>query len=266
MPTSSANPAGGPADPGPFQPSRFDLAPRHLPRLRYRTHPVRGERGPGEWHPERRRPAPGSLHRRIRPGLPLPDIADPRAPRITGHLFNLYVDDIWAGVFRGARAAACAAPHDPARSWSTGEPTPSGSWTSRPSPTRSCSPSSSTRSWATPTPDGSRGTIIRLQLRRAGRGPRHENSRIRVIDISDLAHPSLAAVWTSGTRAIEHNGYVVGDKLYVSHYEHGMTILDVYDADGPPADRFFRHVPFRTTTPRSTARGASIRSCRAERS
>ena len=41
------------------------------------------------------------------------DISDPRAPRITGHLFNSYVHDIWAGVFRGARAAACAAPHDP---------------------------------------------------------------------------------------------------------------------------------------------------------
>jgi choice-of-anchor B domain-containing protein len=70
-----------------------------------------------------------------------------------------------------------------------------------------------------------------------------ENSRIRVLDISDLAHPTLAAVWTSGTRAIEHNGYVVGDKLYVSHYEHGMSVLDVTTPTAPRQTGFFDTFP-----------------------
>jgi choice-of-anchor B domain-containing protein len=32
------------------------------------------------------------------------------------------------------------------------------------------------------------------------------------------------------TKAIEHNGYVVGEKLYVAHYTRGLII---YDASNP---------------------------------
>jgi hypothetical protein len=68
-------------------------------------------------------------------------------------------------------------------------------------------------------------------------------SRIRVLDISDFAHPTLAAVWTSSTDAIEHNGYVVGDRLYVSYYEHGMMVLDVTQPTSPREIGFFDTFP-----------------------
>ena len=49
-----------------------------------------------------------------------------------------------------------------------------------------------------------------------------------MIDIRDLAFPTVAAVFTSSTLAIEHNGYVLSETaLYVSHYERGVTILDI---------------------------------------
>ena len=68
-------------------------------------------------------------------------------------------------------------------------------------------------------------------------------SSIRVIDISDLAHPTLAAVWSSTTDAIEHNGYVVGDKLYVAYYERGIAVLDVTQPTSPREIGFFDTFP-----------------------
>jgi len=67
----------------------------------------------------------------------------------------------------------------------------------------------------------------------------HEN----VIDISDFVHPKVAAIWTSPTEAIEHNGYVVGDRLYVSYYTRGIEILDVREPTSPREIGFFDTFP-----------------------
>lgn len=52
-------------------------------------------------------------------------------------------------------------------------------------------------------------------------------TRILSIDIKDFRTPKIGATWEGTTNAIEHNGYVLGEKLYVSSYARGLLILDV---------------------------------------
>jgi choice-of-anchor B domain-containing protein len=172
------------------------------------------------------------------------DISDPVAPRITGHLFNSYVHDIWAGVFRGARAAACAVPHDPCEvvvDWG-GDAVRIVDFTSKPNPVILAVFQYPELGYAHSGWISRDGNYV-FSFDELDELHGTENSRIRVLDISDLAHPTLAAVWESGTRSIEHNGYVVGDKLYVSHYEHGMTVLDVTTPTEPRQTGFFDTFP-----------------------
>ncbi|MGJ8681199.1 choice-of-anchor B family protein, partial [Paraglaciecola sp.] len=55
------------------------------------------------------------------------------------------------------------------------------------------------------------------------------NTTLRVFDISNLESPSLVSTWTGPTNAIDHNGFVRGNKYYMSNYERGLTVLDVSD-------------------------------------
>ena len=172
------------------------------------------------------------------------DISNPREPFVTGHLFNSYVHDIWAGVFRGARAAACAAPHDPCEvvvDWG-GDAIRIVDFTAKHSPVTLAVFEYPELGYAHSGWISRDGNYV-FSFDELDELHGTENSRIRVIDISDLAHPRLAAVWNSNTRAIEHNGYVVGDKLYVSYYEHGVTILDVSTPTSPRQIGFFDTFP-----------------------
>ena len=44
--------------------------------------------------------------------------------------------------------------------------------------------------------------------------------------------------------AIDHNQYVVGDKVYQSNYVQGLRILDISDIENPKEVGFFDTVPF----------------------
>jgi choice-of-anchor B domain-containing protein len=172
------------------------------------------------------------------------DISNPRAPRIRGHLYDSYVHDVWAGVFRGARASACAVPHDPCEvvvDWG-GDAIRIVDFTTKASPEILAVFHYPDLGYAHSGWISRDGNYLfsfdELDERNTG-----ENSRIRVLDISDLANPTLAAVWTSSTKAIEHNGYVVGDKLYVSYYESGLAILDVTTPTTPREIGFFDTYP-----------------------
>ncbi|WP_172449292.1 choice-of-anchor B family protein [Bowmanella denitrificans] len=69
------------------------------------------------------------------------------------------------------------------------------------------------------------------------------NTTLRVFDISDLSNPRLAATWTGPTRATDHNGFVRGNRYYMSNYERGLTILDISDANSPKEVGFFDTFP-----------------------
>ncbi|GGW72591.1 choice-of-anchor B family protein [Alteromonas halophila] len=59
------------------------------------------------------------------------------------------------------------------------------------------------------------------------------NTTVHFFDISDLTAPQLVATWTGDSKAIDHNGFVRGDRYYMSNYEKGLTVLDISDPTAP---------------------------------
>jgi choice-of-anchor B domain-containing protein len=56
---------------------------------------------------------------------------------------------------------------------------------------------------------------------------------LRVFSVSNLANPVLAGTWTGPTNAIDHNGFVRGNRYYMSNYTRGLTVLDITDPTRP---------------------------------
>ena len=71
---------------------------------------------------------------------------------------------------------------------------------------------------------------------------------LRVFDLTSLTAPVLAATWTGLTDAIDHNGYVRGNRYYMSNYTRGLTVLDITDPEAP------EHVGYFDTYPVSNSR------------
>jgi len=70
------------------------------------------------------------------------------------------------------------------------------------------------------------------------------NTTVRFFDMSNLTAPTQIATWTGTTRAIDHNGFVRGNRYYMSNYERGMTVLDITDPAAPTEVGFFDTYPF----------------------
>jgi len=58
---------------------------------------------------------------------------------------------------------------------------------------------------------------------------------LRVFSVANLAAPVLAGTWSGPTNAIDHNGFVRGNRYYMSNYTRGLTILDITDPANPAA-------------------------------
>lgn len=65
------------------------------------------------------------------------------------------------------------------------------------------------------------------------------NTTLRIFDLQSLKNPTLAGVWTGPTRAIDHNGFVRGNRYYMSNYRRGLTILDITTPASPKEVGFF---------------------------
>ncbi len=55
------------------------------------------------------------------------------------------------------------------------------------------------------------------------------NTRTVVFDFEDLDNPSYSFEYFGPTSAIDHNGYVVGDKYYLANYAAGLRVIDISD-------------------------------------
>ncbi|GHF79895.1 hypothetical protein GCM10017161_03880 [Thalassotalea marina] len=69
------------------------------------------------------------------------------------------------------------------------------------------------------------------------------NSTVRIFSISDLNNPVQVGQWTGPTAAIDHNGFVRGNRYYMSNYTRGLTILDITDPTSPQEVGFFDTYP-----------------------
>jgi choice-of-anchor B domain-containing protein len=55
------------------------------------------------------------------------------------------------------------------------------------------------------------------------------STTLRAFSISNLAAPQATGNWEGPTTAIDHNGFVRGNRYYMSNYSRGLTILDISD-------------------------------------
>ena len=69
------------------------------------------------------------------------------------------------------------------------------------------------------------------------------NTTVRVFDMANLRAPVLAGSWVGPTRAIDHNGYVRGNRYYFSNYSEGLTVLDITNPATPARVGFFDTFP-----------------------
>lgn len=69
------------------------------------------------------------------------------------------------------------------------------------------------------------------------------NTTVRFFDMSNLKRPTAIATWSGPTRAIDHNGFVRGNRYYMSNYERGMTVLDITNPSSPVETGFFDTYP-----------------------
>ncbi|MBV1908968.1 MAG: choice-of-anchor B family protein [Kangiellaceae bacterium] len=69
------------------------------------------------------------------------------------------------------------------------------------------------------------------------------NTTVRFFDLSNLTDPTPVATWTGPTRAIDHNGFVRGNRYYMSNYERGITVLDITNPSAPQETGFFDTYP-----------------------
>ncbi|HEX5791825.1 MAG TPA: choice-of-anchor B family protein, partial [Rheinheimera sp.] len=65
------------------------------------------------------------------------------------------------------------------------------------------------------------------------------NTTVRVFSLDNLRSPQPANVWRGPTAAIDHNGYVRGNRYYMSNYQRGLTVLDITNPAEPAEVGFF---------------------------
>ncbi|WP_299435765.1 choice-of-anchor B family protein [uncultured Aquimarina sp.] len=55
------------------------------------------------------------------------------------------------------------------------------------------------------------------------------NTRTIIFDFNDLDNPIFHMNYTGPTAAIDHNGYVKGNKFYMANYRAGLRVIDISD-------------------------------------
>ena len=69
------------------------------------------------------------------------------------------------------------------------------------------------------------------------------HTRLIVWDLIDLDDPVVSMKYLGPTTAIDHNAYVLGDRLYQSNYEDGIRVLDISVPGQPQEGAFFDTSP-----------------------
>jgi choice-of-anchor B domain-containing protein len=164
------------------------------------------------------------------------DISDPINPvEVTPPPGNTqYVHDGTSMLLTGARAAECANGHDPCEVFIDFNENTVDLWdvTEKAAPVRLSSTgypgASYTHSgwWS----EDTNYVFIQDELDESNFGV---NTQLRTLDIHQLRNPFISNTWVGPTPAIDHNGYAKGNRYYMSNYRHGLTILDISDANDP---------------------------------
>ena len=70
-----------------------------------------------------------------------------------------------------------------------------------------------------------------------------DRTNVIIFNVTDLNNPEYVGRWEGPTAAIDHNGFVRGNRYYMSNYERGLTILDITDPETPSEIGYFDTFP-----------------------
>lgn len=76
-----------------------------------------------------------------------------------------------------------------------------------------------------------------------GQSPDVKRTRTLIFDVEDLDDPQLVTEYFGQATSIDHNQYVVGDRVYQANYTSGLRILDISDIRNPRESGFFDTYP-----------------------
>jgi choice-of-anchor B domain-containing protein len=82
----------------------------------------------------------------------------------------------------------------------------------------------------------------------SGRGEAAKGTRTLVFDLADLDDPIMAKEYVGTTKAIDHNLYVKGNRVYQANYTSGLRILDISDPVNPREVGYFDTYPTNDAT------------------
>jgi choice-of-anchor B domain-containing protein len=71
---------------------------------------------------------------------------------------------------------------------------------------------------------------------------------LRIFSVADLTNPVEVGTWSGSTAAIDHNGFVRGNRYYMSNYSRGLTVLDISNPVSPVAVGNLDTYPFSDTS------------------
>ena len=76
----------------------------------------------------------------------------------------------------------------------------------------------------------------------------YNNTRTLIWNVEDLSNPVVETTYFGPTPSIDHNNYIIGDKVYMSHYTSGLRVLDISNISSPTESAFFDVYPANNNT------------------
>ncbi len=86
--------------------------------------------------------------------------------------------------------------------------------------------------------------LVHDELDERGRGIR---TTVYSFSLASLTAPVQIGSWVGPNPAIDHNGFVRGNRYYMSNYSDGLTVLDITDPAAPTRAGFLDTYPFGTS-------------------
>ena len=71
-----------------------------------------------------------------------------------------------------------------------------------------------------------------------------EGTRTMIFDVQELDDPILVGEYVSDNKAIDHNLFVRGGRMYQSNYDSGLRVFDISDPENPQPVGYLDTVPW----------------------
>ena len=76
----------------------------------------------------------------------------------------------------------------------------------------------------------------------------YNNTRTLIWNVEDLNNPVIHKTYFGPTPAIDHNNYIIGNNVYMSHYTAGLRVMDISDISNPSELAYFDVYPSSNNT------------------